>query len=88
MASYSVSFIPAAARQVEDLQKADRLRVMRAIGKLADDPRPRGSEKLSTLEKYRIRVGVYRVVYTIDDAIVRVVVVRVGHRRDVYRHKG
>jgi mRNA interferase RelE/StbE len=88
MASYSVFLVPAAQKQIEDLEKRDRLRVLEAIGALAEEARPRGCEKLSSLEKYRIRVGVYRVVYTIDDAVVRVVVVRVGHRRDVYRRKG
>ena len=88
MASYSVFFVPVAEKQIEQLQKRDRQRVVAAIRALADDPRPRGCEKLSTLEKYRIRVGDYRVVYTIDDRIVRVVVVKVGHRRDVYRDRG
>ncbi|HEY5468177.1 MAG TPA: type II toxin-antitoxin system RelE/ParE family toxin [Coriobacteriia bacterium] len=88
MASYSVFLVPAAQKQIEDLEKRDRLRVLEAVGALAEEPRPRGCEKLSTLEKYRIRVGTYRVVYTIDDAVVRVVVVRVGRRRDVYRRKG
>jgi mRNA interferase RelE/StbE len=88
MASYSVILLASARREVEHLEKRDRVRVLDAITALAQDPRPRGCEKLSTLEKYRIRVGEYRVVYTIDDAIVTVVVVKVGHRRDVYRGRG
>jgi len=87
MASYSVFIVPVAEKQIASLQKRELRQVVAAIRSLADDPRPHGCEKLSSLEKYRIRVGDYRVVYTIDDAIVRVVVVRVGHRRDVYRHK-
>ena len=85
MASYSVFIVPVAEKQIAHLQKREIGRVVAAIRALADDPRPHGCEKLSSLEKYRIRVGDFRVVYTIDDAIVRVVVVRVGHRRDVYR---
>jgi mRNA interferase RelE/StbE len=87
MASYSVFLIPAAEKQIEGLHKQERRRVLDAIAALAGDPRPRGCEKLSTLEKYRIRVGDHRVVYTIDDSVVRVVIVKVGHRRDVYRGK-
>ena len=52
---------------------------------LRDEPRPPGSEKLSGDEKYRIRQGAYRILYSIDDAAIVVEVVKVGHRRDVYR---
>jgi mRNA interferase RelE/StbE len=88
MASYSVVLTASARREIEDLERRDRERVMVAIGSLRDDPRPHGCEKLSALDRFRIRVGPYRVVYTIDDTIVTVVVVKVGHRRDVYRRQG
>lgn len=88
MASYSVVLTASARREIEDLERRDRERVTVAIGSLRDDPRPRGCEKLSALDRFRIRVGSYRVVYTIDDAIVTVFVVKVGHRRDVYRRQG
>jgi mRNA interferase RelE/StbE len=52
---------------------------------LADDPRPAGAEKLSADEKYRIRQGNHRILYTIEDDIITATVVKVGHRRDVYR---
>ena len=55
------------------------------IGALADEPRPPGSEKLSGQERYRIRQGEYRAVYAIDDGERIVLVVKVAHRRDVYR---
>ena len=58
---------------------------MTRIRRLADDPRPPGSERLSGEDRYRIRQGDYRVVYTIDDEQRIVEVVRIGHRRDVYR---
>ncbi|HEY5548365.1 MAG TPA: type II toxin-antitoxin system RelE/ParE family toxin [Coriobacteriia bacterium] len=80
--------VASARREIEHLEQQDAGRVMAAIGSLRNDPRPHGCEKLSALDRYRIRVGSYRVVYTIDDAIVTVVVVKVGHRRDVYRRKG
>lgn len=65
----------------------DRLfeRVMAAILRLESEPRPRGVVKLRGIEKYHIRVGSYRVLYTIDDSNRRVEIVGIGHRRDVYR---
>jgi mRNA interferase RelE/StbE len=85
MASYSVVLKASAQREIERLERRERERVVFALGALADDPRPRGCEKLSTLDRYRIRAGEYRVVYTIEDSIVTVFVVKVGHRRDIYR---
>ena len=56
----------------------------RAIDRLAEHPRPPGSKKLTSLDLYRIRVGVYRIVYEIHDRELIIAVVKVGHRRDVY----
>jgi mRNA interferase RelE/StbE len=55
------------------------------IGLLAEDPRPAGCEKLTSQERYRVRAGDYRIVYSIDDDVLTVRVVKVGHRREVYR---
>lgn len=85
MASYSVSLKRSVLKDLEPLPALDRARIMERIGALADDPRPHGREKLSALERYRVRVGDYRIVYAIEDAELVVWVVRVGHRRDVYR---
>jgi mRNA interferase RelE/StbE len=60
-------------------------RIMERIAWLADDPRPHGSEKLSGLERYRIRQGNYRIVYSIQDDELTVWIVKVGHRREIYR---
>ena len=77
-----------AAKEIAALPKRDRRRVIAAIEALADDPRPEGARKLTNIENaYRIRVGDYRVVYQIVDNILTVFVVRVGHRKDVYRRK-
>jgi mRNA interferase RelE/StbE len=65
--------------------KPDPGRVVTGIRRLADDPRPPGSEKLSGEDRYRTRQGDYRVVYAVDDERRIVEVVRIGHRRDVYR---
>lgn len=70
-------------------QKRDRQRILEHIHGLADNPRPPGSLKLAgATDGYRIRVGDFRVLYAIDDVIVRVLVIRIGHRRDVYDLNG
>lgn len=87
MASYSLFIKPSAAKEIEAVgQKKDRQRIVSAIRSLASDPRPDGCEKLTAAgDRYRIRVGRYRVIYSIGDSELVVVVVRVGHRKDVYR---
>jgi mRNA interferase RelE/StbE len=85
VASYSLFIKPSAAKEIETLPKQDRRKVVSRIEALATNPRPPGCEKLSGQEQYRIRQGKYRILYTIDDKQVVVVVVRVGHRKVVYR---
>lgn len=87
MASYSVFIKPSAAKEIEAVgQKDDRQRIVTRIRSLARDPRPFGSEKLSGRQDlYRLRVGRYRVVYSVGDAELIVLIVRVGHRKQVYR---
>jgi mRNA interferase RelE/StbE len=83
---YKVSIKRSAVKEIESIpQKRERQRIIRRIGQLATNPRPPGSKKLSGHDKYRIRQGSYRIVYAINDAEIVVVVVKVGHRRDVYR---
>ena len=86
MAKYEVFIKPSAAKELERVgTKKDRRRLVGRIQELAENPRPPGFQKLSGLEKYRIRCGNYRIVYSISD-IERVVhVVKIGHRREVYR---
>lgn len=85
MAAYRLLISRSAEKEIEHLPDGLRRLVVRRILALADDPRPQGSQKLSGEDKYRIRQGDYRVVYTIEDAIVTVTVVRVAHRSDVHR---
>ena len=85
MASYSVFIKPSAAKELEAVPLRDRRRLVGRIRRLAADPRPPGCEKLTGAERYRIRQGPWRVLYAIADALVTVVVVKVGHRREVYR---
>ena len=85
MASYSLLIKRSAARELEALPLKDRRRIARRIQALATTPRPVGVEKLTGEEKYRLRQGDFRILYTIDDAERAVVVVKVGQRGDVYR---
>ena len=87
MGSYRLLIKTSARKEIEAaLDKTDRRRVVRTIEGLADQPRPPGCEKLSgSDDKYRVRQGSYRVVYTIDDDSRVVTIFKIGHRRDVYR---
>jgi len=86
VARYKILIKASAAKEIEALPtKADRKRVLARIQSLAENPRPRGAEKLSGRDKYRLRQGVYRIIYSISDTVLTVHVVRVGHRGDVYR---
>ena len=85
MASYSLQIKRTAAKELEALSSKDRRRIIARSRALGTDPRPRGSEKLSGEEKYRIRQGNLRVLYEIDDRLSVVTVVKIGHRPDVYR---
>jgi mRNA interferase RelE/StbE len=83
---YRVSIKRSAVKEIEAIpRKKERRRIIRRIGQLADNPRPPGSSQLSGHDRYRLRQGVYRIIYSIDDFDVVVVVVKVGHRKDVYR---
>jgi mRNA interferase RelE/StbE len=83
--SYRLEVKRTAAKEIADLPKADCRRVVAKIQLLARDPRPHGCEKLSGAEKYRVRQGDYRILYEIDDSAKAVTVVKIGHRREIYR---
>lgn len=84
--SYRILFTRRAERDLNALPASDQVRIGRRIDALASNPRPRGAKKLSGSEDfYRVRSGVYRVVYRIEDRVITVTVIRIGHRRDIYR---
>ena len=88
MASYKLFIKPSAAKEIEaSATKKDRRRVVDKIRSLANEPRPAGCRKLSGAERYRIRVGRYRILYAIEDDRLIVTVVKVGDRNDVYRRR-
>jgi mRNA interferase RelE/StbE len=86
VARYKLLIKPSAAKEIESAPKKDRLRIIQRIKDLSTDPRPPGCEKLSGHDdKYRVRKGTYRIVYTIFDVSLVVCIVKVGHRKEVYR---
>ena len=86
MARYRLLIKPSAVKDLEAIPlKRDRQRVVERISKLAEDPRPFGSEKISGQNKYRVRQGRYRILYAIEDEDLLVQVVKVGHRKNVSR---
>lgn len=85
MAAYNIFFRDSVRKDLEAIPKGDLQRIIERISRLADDPRPVGCEKLSGQEKYRVRQGNYRIIYSIQDTELTVWVVKVGHRREVYR---
>lgn len=82
---YKIEVRPAAARQLRKLDAPTARRIQGVIALLADDPRPPASRPLTGRPAWRVRVGEYRVIYTIEDDRLIVVVITIGHRRDVYR---
>ena len=85
MESYKLLIKRSAAKELQGLPPKVRRRVVSKIEGLGGAPRPQGVEKLSGQEKYRIRQGDYRVLYSIDDTAKTVTVVKIGHRRDASR---
>ena len=87
--SYRVEIAPAAQRQLRKLKKLAQRRILASLEALAENPRPAGMKKLSGApELYRIREGDYRIIYQIQEEVLLVLVVKVGHRKDVYRRIG
>lgn len=84
--SYRLEIKDSARKQIARLSKPDQRRVMVAIADLADVPRPGGVRKIVGADSaYRIRVGDYRIIYEIIDRVLTIYIVRVAHRKDVYR---
>lgn len=85
MANYEIRIKPSAVRELENLQAKNRRRIISKIQNLAEEPGPRGCEKLSGRDRYRLRQGDFRILFEVDDEAQAVTVVKIGHRRDVYR---
>lgn len=87
MAKYKIFIKKSAANELENIPKKDLQKIVKRIQSLAENPRPRGSTKLSAKERYRIRQSNYRIVYSIKDKELAVQIFKIGHRREIYRSK-
>ena len=85
MASYKICFKETVEKDFKSIPKKDVKKIYQRISQLAFDPRPQGSEKLTDQERYRIRQGNYRIIYSIQDDQLTVWIVKVGDRKDIYR---
>ena len=85
MAEYKVFLRRSVKKDLSCVPKKDVKRILQKIESLGNDPRPKGCEKLSGQEKYRLRQGKYRIIYSIQDYELTVWVVKVGHRKEIYR---
>ncbi len=86
MERYEIVFRRSVLKDLKSIPKKDVKRILATIESLADDPRPPQCGKLSSEEKYRLRCGVYRILYSIEDTRLVVCIVKVGHQKDVYRN--
>ena len=85
MAAYSIFFRKSVEKDLARIPNRELLRIMDRVQALASNPRPPECEKLSGQERYRIRQGRYRIIYSVQDEELTVWVVKMGHRKDVYR---
>jgi len=85
VANYKVLIKPSAIKELNKIPKKNISKITDRIQALSINPRPPGCEKLSAQNAYRIRQGIYRIVYSIEDDNLIIVVIKIGHRRDVYK---
>ncbi len=85
MAEYRITIKKSATKELEGIPQKDLRKIVKRIRSLAKDPRPNGSQKLTGQEQYRIRQGDYRIVYSIEDKDALIDIVKIGHRREIYR---
>ncbi len=85
MAKYKITIKKSAAKEFEDIPKKDLQKIIKRIQTLAQNPRPQGAQKLSGQQHFRVRQGDYRIVYSIDDKKLIIDIVKIGHRREIYR---
>lgn len=85
MAAYKIFFRKSVIKDLDKIPKKELQRIIKKIEELAQDARPQGCEKISGLDRFRIRQGNYRIIYSVQDDELTVWVVKIGHRREVYR---
>jgi mRNA interferase RelE/StbE len=85
MDAYKIFFKRSVEKDFKTIPEKELNRILDRINKLSENPRPSGSEKLTGQERFRVRQGLYRIVYSIQDNDLTIWIVNVGHRKDVYR---
>lgn len=85
MAKYKILIKESAVKELENIPEKDLKKIIKRIQSLSNNPSPPGSQKLSAQERYRIRQGDYRIIYSIQDDEFTVHIYKIGHRREVYR---
>ena len=85
MSTYDIEFRPAALRELRKIDRSTQPRIQGAITLLAQDSRPPASRQLRGRDGFRLRAGDYRIIYTIDDGVLLIVVITIGHRREIYQ---
>ena len=86
MAKYKIEISRSAEKQLKKLPRRDQQRIVEAVLALADEPVPRGARKLAGYDDvFRIRVGRYRILYSVSSGTLVIIVLKIGHRKDVYR---
>ena len=85
MAKFSLAFKKSVAKDLRNIPRKDVKRILECIERLREDPRAEGCIKLSGQERYRVRIGVYRIIYEIQDSRLIILVVKVAHRSGVYK---
>ncbi|MFO7539387.1 MAG: type II toxin-antitoxin system RelE/ParE family toxin [Chloroflexota bacterium] len=87
MANYKLVFKKSVTKDLRPILNTNIKRILQRIEALATDPRPVGCEKLSGQDKYRVRQGIYRIIYEIKDEELIITIIKIGHRRDIYKNK-
>lgn len=87
MAKYKIFIKKSVANELENISRKDLKHIVKRIQSLAENPRPRGAQKLSAQERYRIRQGNYRIVFSIQDKELAAQIFKIGHRREICRLK-
>jgi mRNA interferase RelE/StbE len=83
--THKIEILRSAQKQLSKIDRKDQSRIIKAIRELAEEPRPQESKKLSGRPAWRIRIGSYRVIYEIQDDLFLILVIDIGHRREIYR---
>jgi len=85
MGEYEIFFKESVWKDLKSIPKSDLKRILSRIEKLGETPRPMGCEKLTSMDLYRVRQGKYRIVYSIQDNELTIWVIKIGHRKNIYR---